>query len=388
MVVHCSAGVGRTGTLIAIDHNLDMAAKTNTVDILKTMNLMRRQRSTMVQTEEQYIFIYRVMADACSFNMTDMSPSTLREHFAKLRDPLRDGTSSLDSEFRRLTEGAQLGGRTDSGQMAVNKNKNRFQTILPLESSRVRLIPIPGVIGSDYINASFIDGFKHKGTYIAAQGPLDSTIGDFWRMIWEREVHSILMMTSESEANRHPNERYWPEIKGTPSRFGEYEIYLLSERNLSFVIERSLRVVDLVSETSREVKQWQFQEWSENKVPPNGHNVLATIDMIDAFAHMKLISPQEDSLYGNASAIYEDDVAKQIKPLVIHCNTGLGRTGTLCAILICLKRLQEEQKVDLYTVCARVFVQSVSYSIADRQAHANAAHRNGSDSGLCLRLFL
>ncbi len=76
MLVHCSAGVGRTGTFLAIDLNMDRAAKLGpcvcveihflgTVDVLGTLNNMRRQRSTVVQTEDQYVFIYNVLADAC-----------------------------------------------------------------------------------------------------------------------------------------------------------------------------------------------------------------------------------------------------------------------------------------------------------------------------------
>jgi protein tyrosine phosphatase len=98
---------------------------------------------------------------------------------------------------------------------------------------------------------------------------------------------------------------------------------------------------------------------------------------------MKLIAPQDDSLYGNASAIYEDDVAKQIKPLVIHCNTGLGRTGTLCAILICLKRLLEEQKVDLYTVCSRLSCDTLAHCLPQTVKHMRTQRTGMVQTAVC-----
>ena len=95
MLVHCSAGVGRTGTLIAIDINLDRVLEEETVDIYGTLNLMRRERNTMVQTEEQYIFIYRSMADAIANVMTEIPAAELATHFKELYLVDRDGLLPL-----------------------------------------------------------------------------------------------------------------------------------------------------------------------------------------------------------------------------------------------------------------------------------------------------
>lgn len=70
--------------------------------------------------------------------------------------------------------------------------------MLPYENTRVKLLAIPGVVGSDYINASFIDGHKQKAAYIATQGPMEQTVSEFWRMVWERECRCLVMLTALS----------------------------------------------------------------------------------------------------------------------------------------------------------------------------------------------
>lgn len=180
MLVHCSAGVGRTGTLISIDINLDRHADDGSIDVFESLNTMRRGRSTMVQTEEQYIFIYKALADACGTAANNMNIDELRAHYNAFGKVLSTGITSLETEFKKLAQGAGAGPnvRTDSAQLPVNKAKNRFQNILPYENSRVHLQMVPGVTGSDYINASFIDGFTQRGSFIATQGPLDTTLPD------------------------------------------------------------------------------------------------------------------------------------------------------------------------------------------------------------------
>ncbi|KFP28386.1 Receptor-type tyrosine-protein phosphatase O, partial [Colius striatus] len=59
MIIHCSAGVGRTGTFIALDRLLQHIRDHEFVDILGLVSDMRSYRMSMVQTEEQYIFIHQ-----------------------------------------------------------------------------------------------------------------------------------------------------------------------------------------------------------------------------------------------------------------------------------------------------------------------------------------
>ena len=89
-----------------------------------------------------------------------------------------------------------------SANLQVNKFKNRLVNILPFESARVCLQPLRGIEGSDYINASFIDGYRYRNAYIATQGPLNETVEDFWRMLWEHNSTIVVMLSKLREMGR------------------------------------------------------------------------------------------------------------------------------------------------------------------------------------------
>ncbi len=102
---------------------------------------------------------------------TEVSARNLRNHISKLMqmDPIENKTS-MEVEFKKLMNVKNCSNRIVSANMTCNKAKNRLLNILPYESSRVCLSPLRGVEGSDYINASFIDGYRFRKAYIAAQG--------------------------------------------------------------------------------------------------------------------------------------------------------------------------------------------------------------------------
>ncbi|XP_067085608.1 receptor-type tyrosine-protein phosphatase S, partial [Osmerus mordax] len=120
--------------------------------------------------------------------------SELAEHtdLLKANDNLK-----LSQEYESIDPGQQF--TWEHSNLEVNKPKNRYANVIAYDHSRVILAPIEGITGSDYINANYIDGYRKQNAYIATQGPLPETFGDFWRMVWEQRAASVVMMTRLEE---------------------------------------------------------------------------------------------------------------------------------------------------------------------------------------------
>jgi receptor-type tyrosine-protein phosphatase F len=95
-----------------------------------------------------------------------------------------ENISAMEMEFKKLANVKIDSSKFVSANNPVNKDKNRLVHILPFESTRVCLSVDRGIEGSDYINASFVDGYRFRMAYIATQAPLQNTAEDFWRMLW------------------------------------------------------------------------------------------------------------------------------------------------------------------------------------------------------------
>ena len=109
----------------------------------------------------------------------------------------------MDEEFIRLgrcINASQL--TAQAANMACNVTKNRYPNALPYDETRVKLSVTSGVEGSDYINANFIDGYMTRRAFIATQAPIPDTIPDFWRMIWEQESSTIVVLSKETEGEK------------------------------------------------------------------------------------------------------------------------------------------------------------------------------------------
>uniref|UniRef100_A0A8B9P7T9 Receptor-type tyrosine-protein phosphatase alpha n=1 Tax=Apteryx owenii TaxID=8824 RepID=A0A8B9P7T9_APTOW len=324
IVVHCSAGVGRTGTFIVIDAMLDMMHAERKVDVYGFVSRIRAQRCQMVQTDMQYVFIYQALLEHYLYGDTELEVTSLEIHLQKIYNKV-PGTSSngLEEEFKKLTSIKIQNDKMRTGNLPANMKKNRVLQIIPYEFNRV-IIPVKrGEENTDYVNASFIDGYRQKDSYIASQGPLQHTIEDFWRMIWEWKSCSIVMLTELEERGQEKCAQYWPS-DGSVS-YGDITVELKKEEECESYTVRDLLVTNTRENKSRQIRQFHFHGWPEVGIPSDGKGMINIIAAVQ--------KQQQQS--GN-------------HPITVHCSAGAGRTGTFCALSTVLERVKAEGILDVF----------------------------------------
>ncbi|XP_035493687.1 protein tyrosine phosphatase receptor type Db isoform X22 [Scophthalmus maximus] len=325
MIVHCSAGVGRTGCFIVIDAMAERIKHEKTLDIYGHVTLMRSQRNYMVQTEDQYIFIHDALLEAVTCGNTEVPARNLYSYIQRLTqvEP-GENVTGMELEFKRLASAKAHTSRFVSANLPCNKFKNRLVNIMPYETTRVCLQPIRGVEGSDYINASFIDGYRQQKAYIATQGPLAETTEDYWRMLWEHNSTIVVMLTKLREMGREKCHQYWPAERS--ARYQYFVVDPMAEYNMPQYILREFKVTDARDGQSRTVRQFQFTDWPEQGVPKSGEGFIDFIGQVH----------KTKEQFG------------QDGPITVHCSAGVGRTGVFITLSIVLERMRYEGVVDIF----------------------------------------
>ncbi|VDL61179.1 unnamed protein product [Hymenolepis diminuta] len=431
IIVHCSAGVGRTGAYIVLDILLQQMHHENVVDVLSVVTQLRSQRNFIVQTEEQYVFIYEALLEAALSGNTELPARQLRGHWQKLMvtccpedEPLQTQNSNLDPlantglalEFSQLvnqTAGhvasvvahqspggllacgddfGETSGDVASGAMPVNIPKNRRGIeFIPYESNRVKLSPIRGVDGSDYINASYVDSYRLRSAFIATQTPIPSFVEDFWRMIWE-SGSCIIVQLDSYEFDKEPS--YWPTEEA--ARYGFLVAEPLASYDMTAYVLREFRLTDAKSGQSRIIRLFEasqlslligrvlassrhmnqpgasdvplppslppLAEWLPNRSSANntpnfgfmssGNNYYRSISN-DSYKKNVF-----DELTCQKAAVSLIDLIEQVHktqeqfglegPITVHCRTGTGYTGIFLMLSILFERMRVEGVVDAF----------------------------------------
>nr|XP_019964232.1 PREDICTED: receptor-type tyrosine-protein phosphatase S-like isoform X1 [Paralichthys olivaceus]XP_019964240.1 PREDICTED: receptor-type tyrosine-protein phosphatase S-like isoform X1 [Paralichthys olivaceus] len=325
IIAHCSAGVGRTGCFIVIDAMLERIRHERTVDIYGHVTLMRSQRNYMVQTEDQYSFIHEALLEAVACGNTEVAARSLYSYMQKLaKVESGEHVTGMELEFKRLANTKAHTSRFVTANLPCNKFKNRLVNIMPYETTRVCLQPIRGLEGSDYINSSYIDGYRQQRGYIATQGPLAETTEDFWRMLWEHNSTIVVMLTKLREMGREKCHQYWPAERS--ARYQYFVVDPMAEYNMPQYILREFKVTDARDGQSRTVRQFQFTDWPEQGVPKSGEGFIDFIGQVH----------KTKEQFG------------QDGPISVHCSAGVGRTGVFITLSIVLERMRYEGAVDIF----------------------------------------
>ncbi|NXU17100.1 PTPRE phosphatase, partial [Pardalotus punctatus] len=322
-----SAGVGRTGTFIVIDAIIDMMHAEHKVDVFEFVSRIRNQRPQMVQTDMQYSFIYQALLEYYLYGDTELDVSSLEKHLQTSHNAAPNLVKiGLEEEFKKLTNVRIMKENMRTGNLPANMKKARVIQIIPYDFNRVILSMKRGQEYTDYINASFIDGYRQKDYFIATQGPLPHTVEDFWRMVWEWKCHTIVMLTEVQEREQEKCCQYWPS-EGSVTH-GEITVEIKSDSLMDAISVRDFLVTYNPSNQERQsrlVRQFHFHGWPEIGIPAEGKG------MIDLIAAVQ----KQQQQTGN-------------HPITVHCSAGAGRTGTFIALSNILERVKAEGLLDVF----------------------------------------
>ncbi|XP_061439076.1 tyrosine-protein phosphatase non-receptor type 13 isoform X2 [Rhineura floridana] len=208
------------------------------------------------------------------------------------------------------------------GQTKENRKKNRYKNILPYDSTRVPL----GAEGG-YINASFIRmpvGNKEY-VYIACQGPLPTTVADFWQMAWEQNCTLIAMMTQEVEGEKVKCQRYWPDVLGKTTMISDrLRLALVRLQQLKGFVIRVMELEDIQTGELRHIFHLNFTAWPDHDTPSQPDDLLT---FISCMRHIH-----------------------KSGPIITHCSAGIGRSGTLICLDVVLGLISQDLEFDISDV--------------------------------------
>ncbi|XP_064629201.1 receptor-type tyrosine-protein phosphatase eta-like [Lineus longissimus] len=237
-----------------------------------------------------------------------------------------DNDKLLKWQFKLLEKVSPYHTSERAVETAAVKAKNRYINILPFDHTLVRLNMPEGESRPEagYTNANYIPGNNHRKEYMACQGPLNRTIDDFWQMVWEQNISTIIMLTKCVESGKEKCARYWPSDQHPVIR-GDLQVQLQSESFMEDYAIRILELSDLQSEKTRKVMQFHFLSWPDWDKPDSAYYLLNFVDVVKNHRRTSDTGPK-----------------------LVHCSAGIGRTGTYITVERLLEQITRQPKISIF----------------------------------------
>ncbi|KAA8593390.1 hypothetical protein FQN60_009506 [Etheostoma spectabile] len=317
-----AARAADTGPVLVHCSMLQQIKDKSTVSVLDFLKHIRTQRNYLVQTEEQYVFIHDALMEAIMSRETEVPAWQLHSYVNSILTPNSTGRTLLEKQFRLLSQCNARFVECFSAHKDCNKEKNRNSSVVPSERARVGLTTLPGMKGTDYINASYSyismsdlsfrkanssplssQGYFRSNEFIVTQHPLPHTTTDFWRMIWDHNAQ-IIVMLPDNQGLAEDEFVYWP------SR------------------EEAMNCIAFTDDYVLEVRHFQCPKWPNPDAP-----LSSTFELI---------------------SVIKEEAMTRDGPTIVHDEYGAVSAGMLCALTTLSQQLENEGVVDIYQVAKMI----------------------------------
>ncbi|XP_052762248.1 receptor-type tyrosine-protein phosphatase S-like [Mya arenaria] len=327
-VVHCSAGVGRTGTYIALDILTKEGEAEKAIDISGCVHKMRQNRPNMVQTIGQYQFLHTAVVYSLTFDCKQIKGENFNEYMN------RHSTQVLNTQFKHLQQTLETRSKDETEAVERNKqhlSKNRANADIPGNENRPRLYLHLKPGAPDYINAVYIHSFRMKKRYLVAQTPLPETVIDFLTLAVQERCSCIVSFEADMDKQKNIG-IYYPAANQELLKKGTFQVSCSREENKTFYAERTLTIQHKGTSTYRTIPHLQFTDWDEmENIPRSATNFLSFLNVID-----NVMKQQDDG------------------PILVHCFDGAGKSGLFCVVSLLLHKMAVEHEVSVLNAVRKV----------------------------------
>jgi len=339
VIVHCNDGAGRSGVYIVIDSNIELCEEDGVFDVFGYLKKIRGLRRGLVETQDQYKFIYDSLEEYCRgidsrFPVSDLA-NKIKEKTVKDKKIKKNAYAFEYALICNQTPRFTIGDCA-AGHRADNRDKNRNVLIVPPDNFRPYITSFQGNNCTDYINAVFVDGYTHPREYIVTEWPVVSTCSDLWSLVYDHDCSAVVVLCNPPAgvANSYPS--FWPENQKSKKYGQVFTVEYVSHNHYpnirSWIFKINKKIVSLtelmagVKAPSKTCQLFQLMCWPQGyKVPTSTNALVELMNMVERW--------RQRTDYG---------------PVVVVSQDGISRCGVYCAANACIEQVIQHGEVDVF----------------------------------------
>jgi len=339
VIVHCNDGAGRSGVYIAIDANIELCEEDGVFDVYGYLKKMRGLRRGLVETLEQYKFIYDTLEEYCRgidsrFPVSELA-NKIKEKTIKDKKLKKNAYAMEYALICNQTPRFTIGDCA-AGHRADNRDKNRNVLIVPPDNFRPYITSFQGNNCTDYINAVFVDGYTHPREYIVTEWPVVSTCSDLWSLVYDHDCSAVVVLCNPSPGVSNSYPSFWPENQKSKKYGQVFTVEYVSHNHYpnirSWIFKINKKIVSLtelmagLKAPSKTCQLFQLMCWPQGyKVPTSTNALVELMNMVERW--------RQRTDYG---------------PVVVVSQDGISRCGVYCAANACIEQVIQHGEVDVF----------------------------------------